>query len=623
MADEPVPDTIIVLDEFVVNARRIDRYSAGLLVGSIDTKALEAQPDLTLSGYLSSQSAIFIRTYGAGGLSSISMRGTAPQHTGVYWNGFNINPPNIQMADLSLLPLFLFNRIDLVSGGSSALFGNGSMGGSIHLSSQETEPKNQIRAIAGFGQFDDKLLALRAGYSIKRLQHSVSIWYNNAENDFKYINTAKFGSPEERLINADVENLGIIQEFKFSASNRYQFRGGLWLQDKETGIPPAMTMLRSVARQRDRQYRAYLQWDYSSGLFNHTVKTAYNKDLLHYTDTSIGLDSRIKTGVWACEVESSVNLLNSTRISAGINVQAFDAEVDAYPEKLNPNQLSVFVLALHEFPELNWSISAGMRKEFHSDFQHIPPALSLGGTGKIFQNLKGRFNLSGNYRIPTLNDLYWQPGGNPDLKPESGLSAEAGLDLESRNARLVKRISGTFFSSKIQNWIMWLPSTDGYWKPENVDGVFTYGVELQSENRFEIQETNHRIEFAWAYTRSNYGANDLSYISNYPQLMYTPFLTGTFAYNLNWKQWTLQYNHKYTGARYTDRDNTNRLPPFHTGNAVLTCTTGINKLKLSVNLAVRNIWNEKYQVIEFRPMPGRSFHVSLIIDLLALNNTNP
>lgn len=621
MADEPVPDTVVLLDEFVVNARRIDRYSAGLLVSSVDLKAYETQPDLTLSGYLSSQSAIFIKTYGAGGLASISIRGTAPQHTGVYWNGFSINPPNIQMADLSLFPLFLFSRVDIVSGGSSALFGNGSMGGSVHLNSQEGGPENQLRATTGLGQFNDKLLALKAGFFIKRLQYSGSMWYNNAENEFKYINTAKFGNPQERLTNADAKNFGMIQELKFAVTNSHQLRGGIWYQDKEAGIPPSMTMLRSVARQHDRQQRGYLQWDYSSENFSQTIKTAYNRDFLRYADSSINLDSRIETGVWISEVESAIKLLNSTRLSAGLNAQAFNAAVDAYMDDVNPFQFSVFMLASHEFPELPWTITAGIRKEFHSDFQHIPPAVSLGGAGKFIKNLNGRFNLSTNYRIPTLNDRYWQPGGNAGLKPESGINGEAGLDLKLDKEKLASLVSGTIFISRIKNWITWLPAIEGYWKPENVEGVFIYGVELKAQNGFEIQETKHRTEFIWACTRSIYGASNFSEILDSPQLIYTPVFTGTLGYHLSWKQWMLHYNHQYTGERYTDRANTNRLPAFHSGNGGLTKTTSFKNIKLSVNLLARNIWNQKYQVIEFRPMPGRSLYISLIIDFLPSANT--
>lgn len=583
-------------------------------------QSLDALPAIALSDYLSSQSSIFIKTYGAGGLASISMRGSAPQHTGLYWNGFNINPPNIQMADFSLLPLFLFNRIDLVSGGSSTLFGNGSMGGSVHLSSQEGSLNPHIKAVAGLGQFNDKLLAIKSGYAFKTLQFTGSFWFNKADNDHTYINTAKFGKPKERLRNADVTNVGLIQELFLPVSSRQQVRAGFWFQNREAGVPASMTMLRSVARQHDRQLRAYAQWNYDSGILSHTIKTAYNEDFLQYTDESIGLDSEILTGVWSGEVESTMNFQNDTRISAGLSMQSFEAKVDTYPENVDPFQLSVFMLAAHTLTSIPWNLTAGIRKEFHSDFNNIPPAVSLGGTGRIKGGLSGRLNLSSNYRLPTLNDRYWQPGGNPDLIPESGINAEAGLDMELQSDQLKTNFSGTLFHSKIQHLIIWLPAPEGYWKPENVSGVFIYGLELKARSHFEISKTIHQAEVSWAITKSLFGSSAFGDIMNLPQLIYTPVHIGALVYHFKLKKWDVRYNHQFTGSRFTDRANTNRMRPFQTGNISLIHTLDFSKFRLSCNLSLRNIWDAAYQVIEYRPMPGRSFHIAIVMDLVPLSH---
>ena len=66
--------------------------------------------------------------------------------------------------------------------------------------------------------------------------------------------------------------------------------------------------------------------------------------------------------------------------------------------------------------------------------------------------------LSTLYRLPGLNDLYWMPGGNPDLKPEYGYSAEAGskLSWKSQNKKTKVSFEPTYFNRYIYNWIIWI-----------------------------------------------------------------------------------------------------------------------------------------------------------------------
>mgnify|MGYP000520264700 CR=1 FL=1 len=615
-AYEPVPDTSIHLSEVVISARRLEYFSAGLQVKSFQQEHYERFPGIMVSELLVAQSTHFIKTYGAGGLASISMRGTAAQHTAVYWNGFNINPPNIDMADLSMLPLFLFSRVDIASGGNSALFGNGSIGGSIHLSSQHGKQKKNIRLAISLGQYTDRLIALSAGHGMGKLNLSTSAWYNASENDFVYVNTTRINSPKERLSNADARQAGFLQEAQLPITARQNIRAGFWFQEREAGIPPSMTMNKSHARQYDRMMRGYVQWNLESGHLNYTLKTGYNHDFLHYSDTLSGLDSKIRVGMWTTEVELSAQLSKNTQFTGGTNYQQHHADVDAYEAGANPGQFSLFLLASHHFPDYDWLLTAGARKEFHSDFQGIPPALSLGWKGKLANQFYGRLNFSGNYRTPTLNDRYWQPGGNPDLKPETSINAEAGLDVELSKENYEAKISAGVFNSRIRNWITWLPSIHNFWKPENVSDVRIFGFETSMEANWKYQKSKHRLELAYSATRSLYASGSYKNTNTKPQLIYTPVHAASAVYTAGLGKWALQYTHQFTGSRFTDRANSNKLPPFHTASVSLVRTIKIKHSSLSLNASVKNLTNHAYQVIEYRPMPGRTFSISIIFNLL-------
>ena len=93
-------------------------------------------------------------------------------------------------------------------------------------------------------------------------------------------------------------------------------------------------------------------------------------------------------------------------------------------------------------------------------------------------NLVAKASISRNYRFPTLNDLYFLPGGNPNLKNESGFTYDAGLSFDFGKSDKFNIKGGvTWFDSRIDNWIIWLPTTKGFFSPRNIKKVHAYGVE--------------------------------------------------------------------------------------------------------------------------------------------------
>lgn len=618
-AIEPQADTIKALSEVVITGKRFERFSAGLQSQTVVIESQRQFPGILLSEFLAGSTNIFIKSYGAGGLASISMRGTAPQHTAIYWNGFNINPPNIQMADASLLPLFLFNRIDLVSGGGGALFGNGAIGGSILLNSQNGANRQKLRLALSAGQYGDKLVAARANYSLSSFSFSTSVWFSKSRNDFKYVNTTKHNLPVERLSNADATQFGLLQEAHWKIRNNQHLKAGLWVQEREAGVPPAMTMSKSYARQLDRLVRTYAQWTLERSKTHYSFKSGYTHDFLNYTDSLISLDSKIRAGSWTTEADVTVQLASKTQLIAGSSFQWLHAKTGNYSDFLNPTRTAIFLLASQEFPKLKWMMTAGARKEFTSDFGNVPPALSLGWKGKLGAAFTGRANASTNYRIPTLNDRYWQPGGNPDLKPESGWNAEAGIDYQLIANKMQFAFSNTIFTSKIKNWIIWLPSAHGYWSPENASRVLTLGYETQVDLDYQATAVIHKTTLSYSHTRSLYGVGSYSEIQNAPQLIYTPAHQASIMYSAQIGKWMLVYTHKLTGSRFTDKVNSNKLPAFHTADVNLARTFKIADIELILSASVKNLTNHTYQVIEYRVMPGRTFQISAIFDL-GLNN---
>ena len=72
---------------------------------------------------------------------------------------------------------------------------------------------------------------------------------------------------------------------------------------------------------------------------------------------------------------------------------------------------------------------------------------------QLFKPLKLKVNAAKVYRLPTLNDLYWSPGGNPNLKPEEGFTYEGSFELKIPYHHFLLETEMTYFNKNITNWI--------------------------------------------------------------------------------------------------------------------------------------------------------------------------
>jgi iron complex outermembrane receptor protein len=215
-----------------------------------------------------------------------------------------------------------------------------------------------------------------------------------------------------------------------------------------------------------------------------------------------------------------------------------------------------------------------------------------------------------------MNDLYWVPGGNPDLKSESGVSGEAGItykkqigshwDLESKQS---------VFSNRIHNWILWTPGYS-YWTPENIQQVYSRGWEHQLT--LSWQRTNIRITVnsAFQQVRSQpISPSSSTNIAGRLQLMYTPEFGWNHHIAFYYKRSKVELNGTYTGKRFVSGDNSSSLPGFYVLNATLEHHFYTKEQVFVMFLQLNNLLNRDYQVLQQRPMPLINMLIGLSISL--------
>ncbi|MFC2100681.1 TonB-dependent receptor plug domain-containing protein [Bacteroidota bacterium] len=609
-------DTTVKLDEVIIATTRLKDFSSGMKITTFDSIIIDKYRFSNTAELLSLSSSFFVKSYGNGSLATVSSRGTSAAHTGIFWNGININQPNIGLSDLSLIPVSLFESIELQHGGASSLFGSGNIGGSIQLKTSGMYQNELYSSVAGsYGSFGFYNSQAKLKYSSEKFFSKTGVFIGGADNDFEFRNYTKFDNPVEKQEHSRIKQQGFMQEFGKKIVNDQFINLSVWYHDVSREIPPYLTMAKSEAIQDDQSLRSILSYAkyYNKGSIN--LKSAYLINNTHYIDPSTEIDSRIYTESIITEIEGGKYIGENKKLQLGINATRNIAELDAYQEVEIQDQLALFLLYSHKFPVIKWEIAVNLRQEL-IDGYNVPFTPSFGSEGKIWKSIYARINISKNFRIPTLNDRYWIPGGNEDLLPESGWNEEIGLIFKFEKNKTFNNITNiSFYNSVIDNWILWQPG-NGFWRPKNIQKVWSRGLEASHLIKMERKGMTLSLSFNYAYSlatnEKKISETDLSY---HKQLIYIPKHTGNIFTCFLFLSFEITYGHVFIGNTYMNTDNSKSLVPHDLGNLSIGKSLDLKRISFWIKAEVKNIWNSDYQTIQYMPMPGRAYYISLTMKL--------
>ncbi|MCX6234402.1 MAG: TonB-dependent receptor plug domain-containing protein [Bacteroidetes bacterium] len=619
LAQKISADSSIILSTVTIMSTKLTDNATGLNVHSFDSLSLLLASSKTLSDLLVSQTPVCIKTYGLGSLATISLRGTSSNHTGVFWNGLSISPPNNGMTDIGLIPVYFFENIQVQYGGASSVFGGGNIGGSIHINNSNTfRNDKKISMGIGAGSFHDYSGFTKILLSNDKWISSTAVYYHQAKNDFPFHNNSITGNPEERQQNSDNLFYGFLQQISHAIKRGNYLTANIWWQTADRRIPSAMTLQSGNADEKDNSLRSSLTWrkDFTSGSI--TSKIAWFNDYLHYVDINdfYSIDSKVISNSWILETEAKKQLTERIRINGGVDIRFMTCKADSYNENVKQNQIGCYTSLSYLIPLINWQSSVHIHQGWTEGYDE-PFTPSVGIEGPLFKMVSGKINISRNFRAPTFNERYWQPGGNLDLHPEVSWNEEATVLFKPVSQNMTSRYFIYFdvFNSMISNWIIWLPVDESYmiWQPRNIQKVWSRGLEFNGEFEKKIFNATILLKAGYTYTRST---NEESIDGSYQkQLIYVPEHIGLAGLTICIKKITFSYTHHYTGQRFVSSDNSQSLPPYNIGYFSFSRDFSLLKEKFSFQLNVDNVWNSNYQAIQDYPMPGIAFKFSLLYNV--------
>jgi iron complex outermembrane receptor protein len=611
MAISAEPDTTLNLNDVTIYSTRISKFAKGQGLDRLDSLTRSETPNGTLADIIPSFTSSYIRNYGPGTLSTISIRGTSANHSALLWNGIRLSPPNIGYIDLSLIQGNYFNDISVLHGGASPMFGSGSIGASIHLENKPVFGKKGFDLAAGISAGSFGMISAEGNGEVYRnkFYSRTAFSVSDARNDFSYEN---FEGQKENLAHAAMLRGGFMQDFGYQVADNQYLMASAWFQYAERDIPPTMSEDSSLAVQLDRSWRTMLVWKDFNPRNYMEAKLAYFNEFTRYTDPVPSVYSVIKTQSVAGSFESTWETGKNGAVFAGTQLTYEYADLLYYNRPEDQENLAVYASYKQNVPVLKWEFSLNGRQEFFTGYQS-PFLFSVGGEGKIWKAFSGSFSVSRNFRAPTLNERFWVPGGNPDLAPEKSWNEEAGISFDKKFDAASTKLGLTFYNSRVENWILWLPVTSSYWQVENAQEVWSRGIEVSGNQTFNPGAVGLFIGGSYTLSKSTNEKKLFDLDASYKkQLIYTPlhrFIARTGAL---YKGFSLVLKGTYTGEVNTTKDNSGSLPAFFLLDAVFSKSFKLNhQYPFTIQLNANNILNKEYQVTPYRPMPGFNFLVTL------------
>ena len=575
---------------------------------------LISEEEIKLAGYsslpelLQRQPGIEISNNGGQGkVSTLFLRGASSTHSVILLDGIRIDSATAGLTAIENIPLSQIEKIEIVRGPASSLYGQDAIGGVIQIFTKKGLNGFKPYISFGYGKYNTSIAqgGIRGGddttsYAIN-LSSQNSTGFSAFEPNTNPAATANIynldkDSYRNKSVSASLshkinEKLDInFQYFLSQGKNKYDNRYANWdpsidwknTQDQES-------LSGTVNSQLTNYWKSSLR--VGLGIDDYVEKQRY------ISGATREVDNVYKT------IQNQITWQNDLILPLGSLVLLYD-KLDqkinvtdtSYSKKDRQNDAYMIGYNLNQ---ANHNFQANVRKDFNSVYRDATTG-NIGYSYAIDSNWSIASSFGTAFRSPTFNYLYAGSNANPDLQPEKSKNIEAQLKYQSD----AEFFSFVTFKNKITDFII-SNGTTGY-RPYNINTAEIYGATVSSShfiNHFQVK-SSFTVQSPMNESADKY----LPRRSNF---------FGTVGLNYFIQNWNLGFEATGSGNRYNDAENLFNIPGYIKTN--LFADYQITK-NLAMNARVDNVLGKNYTyAYEGNPTtdgfryqtPSQSFFISL------------
>ncbi|RMH65506.1 MAG: TonB-dependent receptor [Calditrichaeota bacterium] len=579
---------------------------------------LTAAERLTLSqtdALLRRQAGLHIKSYGGeGGLQSISLRGMGAEQTQALLDDIPVNNMQLGMLDMGYMDPAMTDAVDILRGGSPILGSSGSIGGAVNF--KLSPPADSLR-LSFSGQMNS--LAnnrLFAGFTlpVRKLRQRLRLSHHWGRNRRTYNNIP--------LNNRDFNRYSLQWQALYPISEHQQIETLIHHFRSQAGAPRAfinasiesankarISVNNTLARIRWRasfstgslQSQVYVRNEWMS--YFDPVVTVNNVPLKsHHFNNEQGWISRVRylpERDWLVTAGWDVRRQNMRSTNAGTHTRYSGALYGAVDKEWSHGWHTLFSLR-QEFPNV----------------RQTPVTLPTFSLRRVWDNGSAYLSYMRNFRVPAFNALYWQPGGNPALRPETSTGVESGLDFRMRRHAVTWAQNMAVYNTRVRDQIVWLPGADGIWRPQNIRQVAAFGAEWAHTLTFPDIHTQCTARLT--YNRTVKNGSESAYDKTVGHLLpYHPEWRFYGKWASHWSGWSVETEYEFSSFAYASiaNDDNNFLPSYYLLHATLIKSFHPDGWRFTAALSVKNILNSAWQTQKGYPMPGRYAGLAITINI--------
>ena len=477
----PAVDTVHIRadrSEFANVGRKEVRLNSGKGLGLLTQNMQEA--------------AQFFKEYGVSGSATISKRGADATQTQVLWNGLPINHPMLGMMDFNGIATFGMDELVLIEGGNSAMYGSGSVGGTVMLNNKVSfNSPLKIKTVAETNSLRNSQMGFQVGKGWKNTYVNVASSWINQNNEFGFFDPIKQQNRNSFNSHLDHQNIRLVAAHTL-ANHAIKLISEMGKVNRGLGFLYGSEQ--ALGQQLDLQSRNLLQYDFHKNKLHFTQKVGYTSDRLVYVaQGQTGDTSTAKMLFLQTEMYHQTQWGKAV-YGLDYQVQKGSSQYYTIPEtRVLP---ALFSAWKSEIGKTNYLINA--RYEFNEQ-------VLTGGLGTqttITDGLNFKTDIHRSFRRPTLNDLYWQVTQRNAVVPEIGWGSEIGVVWNSSYGHHLNWILElTPFYRELKNPIIWLPQ-GAYWAAQNMNfGQYT-GVQFSAQINHDFGNCKVALNENFEWVRS-------------------------------------------------------------------------------------------------------------------------
>jgi len=532
-----------------------------------------------------------VQNGGLGKQSSTFMRGTNSSHVLVLLDGVRINSATVGISALEHIMLDNIERIEVVRGNFSSLYGSEAIGGVIQLFTRRGRGEPALNAGAGLGSHGAKRVAAGYSGSVDATSFSINAGKHktrgisavsssivptvNPDKD-GYDNTT-FSAQVQHAINADQ----LISASVFNARGDSQYDNAFGLTtDRNNTLSDINKLSLSLEDQLSTAWHSKLNW---------ARGTDDTRDILNDVE-----NSRFKTTNDQLVWQNELQLADTQRVNLAFERLVQSVSSDTQYTRGDRSVNSMLASYLGEYG--TQQVQLNLHQDRYSDFGTVNTGLI--GYGLAFaDDWRITASASNAFKAPTFNDMYypltWGFSGNPNLRPEHSRNNEIGLHYSSGG----QRIDAVYFDNHIRDLIA-------------INGTFSSMVNI-NQARINGWELGYAAESGDTRLKASATFQNPRDSSTGKVLLRRARHHASITVTQNFGSWEASGELQHSGLRH-DADINTFAPVTLPGYRVVNLNAHY-RIDKSFTMVTRldNLFNRDYMLTHGYNSPGRTFFVEV------------